>query len=63
MKYITRSVWVLSLVSLFTYTDSEILYQIMPIYLKSTGFSIVLIGSLEGLAEAPKANALKSCLL
>lgn len=31
---------------------SEMLYPIMPIYLKSIGFSIVLIGILEGLAEA-----------
>lgn len=52
MKYITRSVWVLSLISLFTDTASEMLYPIMPIYLKSIGFSIVLIGILEGLAEA-----------
>ena len=28
------------------------LYPIMPIYLKSIGFSIVLIGVLEGVAEA-----------
>lgn len=52
MKYITRTVWVLSLVSLFTDTASEMLYPIMPIYLKSIGFSIVLIGILEGVAEA-----------
>ena len=31
---------------------SEMLYPIMPIYLKTIGFSIVLIGLLEGLAEA-----------
>jgi MFS family permease len=52
MKAITRTVWVLSLVSLFTDTASEMLYPIMPIYLKSIGFSVVLIGILEGLAEA-----------
>ena len=52
MKYITKTVWVLSLVSLFTDTASEMLYPIMPIYLKSIGFSIVLIGILEGVAEA-----------
>ena len=44
--------WILSLVSLFTDTASEMLYPIMPIYLKSIGFSIVLIGILEGVAEA-----------
>ena len=52
MKYITRTVWILSLVSLFTDTASEMLYPIMPLYLKSIGFSIVLIGVLEGVAEA-----------
>ena len=52
MKYITRTVWILSLVSLFTDTASEMLYPIMPIYLKTIGFSILLIGILEGVAEA-----------
>lgn len=52
MKYITRTVWILSLVSLFTDTASEMLYPVMPLYLKSIGFSIVLIGVLEGFAEA-----------
>ena len=52
MKVITRTVWILSLVSLFTDTASEMLYPIMPLYLKSIGFSIVLIGILEGVAEA-----------
>ncbi|MBC7384253.1 MAG: MFS transporter [Bacteroidia bacterium] len=52
MKYITRTVWILSLVSLFTDLASEMLYPIMPVYLKSIGFSIVLIGILEGFAEA-----------
>ena len=51
-KVITRTVWVLSLVSLFTDTASEMLYPVMPIYLKTIGFSIVLIGVLEGFAEA-----------
>jgi MFS family permease len=31
---------------------SEMLYPVMPVYLKSIGFSIVLIGVLEGIAEA-----------
>ncbi|WP_040473888.1 MFS transporter [Flavobacterium frigoris] len=52
MKNISRSVWILSLISLFTDTASEMLYPIIPIYLKSIGFSIVLIGILEGVAEA-----------
>ena len=52
LKYITRTVWTLSLVSLLTDTASEMLYPVMPLYLKSIGFSIVLIGILEGIAEA-----------
>lgn len=52
MKYITKSVWILSIVSLLNDAASEMLYPIMPIYLKSIGFSIVLIGVLEGIAEA-----------
>jgi MFS family permease len=52
MKSISRTVWILSLVSLFTDMASEMLYPIMPLYLKSIGFSIFLIGILEGVAEA-----------
>ena len=52
MKIITRNIWILSIVSLFTDVASEMLYPIMPIYLKTIGFSIILIGVLEGFAEA-----------
>ena len=38
--------------SLFTDVASEMLYPVMPIYLKSINFSILLIGILEGFAEA-----------
>jgi MFS family permease len=51
-KIITKTVWTLSLVSLFTDMASEMLYPIMPIFLKQIGFGIVLIGFLEGIAEA-----------
>lgn len=51
-KIITRNILVLSFVSLFTDVASEMLYPVMPIYLKTIGFSIVLIGILEGFAEA-----------
>jgi len=49
---ITKTIWVLSLVSLFTDVASEMLYPIMPMYLTYIGFSIVFIGVLEGIAEA-----------
>jgi MFS family permease len=52
VKYITRTIWILSIISLLTDTASEMLYPIMPLYLKSIGFSVVLIGVLEGVAEA-----------
>lgn len=52
MKIISRTVWILSLVSLFTDVASEMLYPVMPVYLKEIGFSILLIGILEGVAEA-----------
>jgi len=52
LKYITRPVYILSAVSLFTDMASEMIYPILPIYLKTIGFSIVLIGVLEGVAEA-----------
>lgn len=42
----------LSLVSLFTDMASEMLYPVMPIYLKAIGFSVIWIGILEGVAEA-----------
>lgn len=51
-KSISKVVWILSLISLFTDAASEMLYPIMPFYLKSIGFSIVIIGVLEGVAEA-----------
>lgn len=52
MKIITRNIWIISMVSMFTDVASEMLYPVMPIYLKSIGFSVVLIGILEGFAEA-----------
>ncbi|MCX6139087.1 MAG: MFS transporter [Ignavibacteriales bacterium] len=51
-KILTRTVIILSLVSLFTDIASEMLYPILPMYLASVGFSAPLIGLLEGLAEA-----------
>lgn len=52
LKHITRTVWVLSVISLLTDVASEMLYPVMPIYLKRIGFSVILIGVLEGIAEA-----------
>jgi MFS family permease len=49
---ISKTVWALSLVSLCTDIASESLYPIMPVFLKSIGFSVLAIGILEGFAEA-----------
>lgn len=51
-KGITRAIWFISLVSLFTDMASEMLYPVMPLYLKSIGYSVLVIGILEGFAEA-----------
>lgn len=51
-RIITKTVWLLSLVSLFTDMASEMLYPVMPLYLREIGFSMVAIGILEGVAEA-----------
>jgi len=52
LKYLTRTIWIVSVISLLTDVASEMLYPVMPVYLQSIGFSVVLIGVLEGFAEA-----------
>jgi MFS family permease len=51
-KILTKTILLVSFVSLFTDIASEMLYPVMPVYLRSIGFSILLIGILEGVAEA-----------
>lgn len=51
-RIITRPILIVSLVSLLTDVASEMLYPIMPMFLKSIGFTIVGIGILEGFVEA-----------
>lgn len=51
-KIITRPIWLLSLVGLLADLASQMLYPILPVYLQSIGFSVALIGLLEGIAEA-----------
>jgi MFS family permease len=50
MRIITRTVWILSLVSLFADIASEMLYPVIPLYLQQMGFSVFWIGLLEGMA-------------
>ncbi|MCW3102767.1 MAG: transporter [Bacteroidetes bacterium] len=51
-KIFTRTIWMLSFISLFNDIGSEILIPVMPIYLKTIGFTALWIGVLEGIAEA-----------
>lgn len=51
LKHITRTVWIISLISLFNDFSSEMLYPILPLYLTQIGYGSVLIGILEGVAE------------
>jgi MFS family permease len=51
-KIISKTVWILGFVSLFNDISSEMVIPVMPIFLKSIGFSALLIGLLEGFAEA-----------
>jgi MFS family permease len=50
MKF-TRTVWLLSFISLFTDMASEMLYPVIPLYLTQIGLTVTSIGFLEGLAE------------
>jgi MFS family permease len=51
MRIITRTVFILSVVSLFADIASELLYPVIPVYLDSIGFSVLWIGLLEGIAN------------
>lgn len=51
MRIITRTVLILSFVSLFADVASEMLYPIIPVYLKEIGFTVFWIGLLEGVVN------------
>src|SRR5678815_5228076 len=51
MRFINRTVVILSVVSLFADIASDMIYPVVPVYLKEIGFSVFLIGILEGVAE------------
>lgn len=51
-RIFTRTIWILCFISLFNDIGSEILIPVMPVYLKSIGFTALWIGILEGAAEA-----------
>ncbi len=51
MRIITRTVLVLSVVSLLADVASEMLYPVIPVYLQQIGFSVLWIGVLEGVVN------------
>lgn len=51
MKKISKTVFLLSMVSLFADVASELLYPVLPLYLKSIGMGAIYIGILEGIAD------------
>lgn len=51
-KWLTKTVFIISLVSLFNDAASELLYPVLPIYLAGIGFGAMWIGVIEGIAEA-----------
>lgn len=51
MNKISKTVFLLSMVSLFADVASELLYPVLPLYLKSVGMGAIYIGILEGIAD------------
>jgi MFS family permease len=51
MRIITRTVLILSLISLLADIASEMLYPVIPVYLQEVGFSVIWIGLLESIAN------------
>lgn len=51
MRIITKTVLILSVVSLLADIASEMLYPVIPVYLKEIGFSVFMIGVLEGVVN------------
>jgi MFS family permease len=50
-KFLTRNIMLLAMISFFTDVASEMLFPVMPLYLKEIGYGILTIGILEGAAE------------
>lgn len=51
-KFLTRNIVVISIVSFFTDIASEMLYPIMPLYLRKIGYGSITVGIIEAAAEA-----------
>ncbi len=51
-KFLTPTILYLSVISFFTDIASEMLFPVLPLYLMALGYSPLVIGALEGFAEA-----------
>lgn len=51
MSRFTRTVWLLGCVSLLADISSELLYPVLPVYLRQAGYSMLALGLLEGVAN------------
>lgn len=51
-RWLTRTVFILSAVSLLNDMAGELLYPVLPLYMSSIGYGALWIGILEGFAEA-----------
>lgn len=47
----SKTVWLLGIVSLLADISSELLYPVMPVYLREAGYSMMALGLLEGIAN------------
>ena len=52
-KRLPRNVWVLSITSFLTYVSSEMLFNLLPLFLVNVlGVRTAVVGLIEGIAEA-----------
>jgi MFS family permease len=51
-KFLTPTLLVVSFISFCTDIATEMLYPVLPLYLASVGYGVVVIGALEGFSEA-----------
>ena len=49
---VSKTIFLLGLISLFTDMASEMIYPILPLYMEQVGLTVVGIGILEGIAQA-----------
>jgi len=48
----TKNIKLLAFISLFTDVASEMLYPVIPLFLKEIGYGVIVVGIIEGIADA-----------